>query len=43
MLEDRNKLSHIYDEKMTVKIIEKISTKYIKEMEKLYQTIKKEL
>ena len=43
MLEDRNKLSHIYDEKMTEEIIEKISTRYIKEMEKLYQTIKKEL
>lgn len=43
MLEDRNRLSHIYDEKMTLEIIKKISTEYIKEMEKFYQTIKKEL
>jgi len=43
MLEDRNRMSHVYDEKMAEWMAEKISKKYIVEMENLYQTIKKEL
>ena len=43
MLEDRNKLSHIYDAEMAKEVIEKIVTKYFKEIKILYQTLKKEV
>ena len=43
MLEDRNKLSHIYDESLAAQTAGKISGEYIKEIKTLYQTLKKEL
>lgn len=43
MLDARNRLSHIYDESMLKEIIEKVSKKYIQEIEKLYQELKKEI
>ena len=43
MLETRNKLSHIYDAQMAQEFVEKISQKYVKEMNDTYHFLKKEL
>ena len=43
MLEDRNKLSHIYDAEMAKEIVEKISTKYFKEINSFYKHLQKEI
>ncbi len=43
MLEDRNNLSHVYNENMAKKIIENISKKYIVEIKNLYNYLTKEL
>ncbi len=43
MLEDRNNLSHIYNENMAKKIIKNISKKYVKEIKNLYDYLTKEL
>ena len=43
MLNDRNKLSHIYDESILTKIVKDISKDYVKELENLYKNLKKEL
>ena len=43
MLEDRNRLSHIYDEKTAHRILKKISNKYIKEINNMCQFLKKEI
>ena len=43
MLDARNRLSHIYDESMFKEIIKKISKDYLKEIEKLYQKLEKEI
>ena len=43
MLEDRNKLSHVYDSAMAQKIIKRISSKYLKEIKHFYQVLKKEV
>ena len=43
MLEDRNNLSHVYNEDMAKEIIESISNKYIMEIKKLYNYLTKEL
>ena len=37
MLEDRNKTSHIYDEKQALKIYEKIKAQHFQMMERFYQ------
>ena len=43
MLDARNRLSHIYDESMFKEIIKKISKDYLREIEKLYQKLEKEI
>ena len=43
MLDARNRLSHIYDESMFKEIIKKISKNYLKEIEKLYKKLEKEI
>ena len=43
MLDARNRLSHIYDENMFKEIIKKISKDYLREIEKLYQKLEKEI
>ena len=43
MLEDRNNLSHVYNESMAKKIVENISNKYIMEVKALYDYLTKEL
>ena len=43
MLEDRNKLSHIYDVKMAKEIAQSIFVKYFKEIKNLCKILKKEI
>ena len=43
MLEDRNNLSHVYNESMAKKIVENISNKYIIEVKALYDHLTREL
>ena len=43
MLDARNRLSHIYDESMFKDIIKKISKDYLREIEKLYKKLEKEV
>lgn len=43
MLEDRNKLSHIYDEVLAEQTAKQISEEYTAEIKDLYQKLKKEL
>ena len=43
MLEDRNKLSHIYDAALADQMAKKISKNYIKEITSLFHVLKKEL
>lgn len=43
MLDARNRLSHIYDESMFKEIIKKISKEYVKEIERLYKKLEKEI
>ena len=43
MLEDRNKVAHVYDADMAKDVIQNIFTKYFKEIKNLYQILKKEI
>ena len=43
MLEDRNKVTHVYDADMAKDVIQNIFTKHFKEIKNLYQILKKEI
>lgn len=42
MLEDRNRLSHLYDQKTSASIFNSIKSKYLKELSNLVQVLRKE-
>lgn len=42
MLENRNKLSHVYDKALTKNIIQQISSVYVRLMEDIYARLKEE-